>query len=122
MKEFVCIVCPNGCNLKIDEKTLKVTGNKCSRGEKFAIDEITHPMRTICTTIKTAFDCAPVLPCRVSAEIPKERIFEVMDIINKTTIAKPVSRGDVLIKNVLNLGVDIIATSSLLKNNLENKT
>ncbi|MEG1519853.1 MAG: DUF1667 domain-containing protein [Clostridia bacterium] len=115
MKEFVCIVCPNGCKLEVDEKNLTVVGNKCKRGETFGINEVTNPMRTICSTVKTIFEDSPVLPVRVSSDIPKDKIFEVMKEINKVVVSERIGRGDVVIKNVLGLGVDIIATSNLLK-------
>jgi len=114
MKEFTCIVCPNGCSLKIDEVTLGVTGNSCKRGETFAINELTHPMRTISTTVKTGFKNHPVLPVRVSSDIPKDRIFDCMKEINKTVVNKNVKCGDIIIKNILSLGVDVIATSDIL--------
>lgn len=118
MRELVCIGCPRGCTMQIEGegKDIKVTGNTCKRGEQFAISEITRPMRTICSTVKTAFSEYPVLPVRVSDEIPKDEIFNVMAEINKAIVKRPVKRGDVIIKNVLNLGVDIIATSDLLMN------
>lgn len=117
MKDLVCIVCPNGCAMKVDNdgKNITVTGNKCPKGEKFAIDEETCPTRTICSTVKTAFPQAPVLPVRVSSEIPKSRIFDVITEINKVVVSSPIGCGDTVIENVLGLGVDIIATSSILK-------
>ncbi|MGN0463296.1 MAG: DUF1667 domain-containing protein [Acutalibacteraceae bacterium] len=117
MKELVCIVCPRGCTMKIEEQDgeYSVTGNSCKRGENFAKTEMTNPMRTICTTVRTAFDDVPVLPVRVSSDIPKSRIFDVMKEINKTTVTERISRGDKVIENVLGLGVDVIATSDILK-------
>jgi CxxC motif-containing protein len=117
MKELTCIVCPNGCNLEItmEGKKILVTGNKCTKGEKFAVTEMTNPTRTISSTVKTTFSQVPVLPVRVSAEIPKSRIFDVMMEINKVVVSAPVSRGDVILPNVLGLGVDVIATSSVLR-------
>ena len=115
MKEFVCIVCPNGCTLHVDENSHEVTGHKCKRGIEFGVNEVTNPMRTICTTVKTIFAEAPVLPVRVSNDIPKSKIFEVMAEVNKIVVDKKISRGDVVISNVLGLGVDIISTSDLLK-------
>lgn len=117
MRELTCIVCPNGCKLTISENgdCITVTGNKCPKGEQFAIAELTNPTRTICSTVKTTFPQMPVLPVRVSAEIPKNRIFDVMNEINKVVVKDPISRGDVVIPNVLNLGVDVIATSGMLK-------
>ncbi len=117
MKKLVCIVCPNSCELSIEETAdgINVSGNKCKRGIKFATDEMTAPKRTISSVVKTAFKEVPVLPVRVSDEIPKEKIFDVMNEINRVTVKKKLSRGDVVIKNVLSLGVDVIATSGVLK-------
>lgn len=116
MREMTCITCPNGCTLQIEEVEgiLHVTGNKCKRGEAFAIAELTHPMRTICSTVWTIYPEVPVLPVRVSGEIPKERIFDVMKEINHILVDRHVRRGDVLLENVLGSGVDIIVTSNRL--------
>ncbi|MGN0571558.1 MAG: DUF1667 domain-containing protein [Candidatus Fimenecus sp.] len=118
MRELVCIVCPKGCTMQITESDgeITVTGNSCKRGEQFAVSEMTAPKRTICTTVRTAFKDVPVLPVRVSAEIPKDRIFDVMHEINQVCVSAPVSRGDTVLENVLGLGVNIIATSDILKN------
>lgn len=117
MKELTCIGCPRGCTLKIerDGDGWSVTGNTCPRGREFAISEMTAPKRTICSTVRTTFPDAPVLPVRVSADIPKGRIFDVMDAIRTVTVTERIARGDVVIPDVLGLGVDVIATSSLLK-------
>ncbi len=116
MKELVCIVCPRGCTMKIEEKDgyFFVSGNTCKRGEAFAKSEMTYPMRTICSTVATAFPEFPVLPVRVSSDIPKEKIFDVMREINSVTVTERITRGDAVIKNVLGLGVDVIATSDIL--------
>lgn len=117
MSELVCIVCPRGCTLQVEREggALRVTGNGCKRGEAFAIAEQTAPMRTLCTTVRTAFPEAPVLPVKVSAEIPKEKIFPVMEAINAVTVEKPVAMGGVILENVLGLGVDVVAASDLLR-------
>lgn len=117
MKQLVCIGCPRGCRLTIDEKDGEyiVTGNTCPRGKEFAISEMTAPKRTICSTVKTAFPDVPVLPVRVSDDIPREKIFDVMREINAVTLKERIGSGDAVIKNVLGLGVDVIATSDLLK-------
>ena len=117
MRELVCIVCPRGCTMQIQERdgTFSVSGNTCKRGAQFAISEMTRPMRTICTTVRTTFPDVPVISVRVSAEIPKDRIFDVMGEIRKIRLDKPLRRGDVVIRDVLGLGVDIIATSDLLE-------
>lgn len=116
MREMTCIVCPNGCSLQAEEKDGKweITGNQCKRGEKFAIEEMTHPMRTICSTVRTVYPEIPVIPVRVSAEIPKEKIFDVMREINKVTVKQIYKTGDAVIEDVLGLGVDVVVTSDIL--------
>ena len=61
----------------------------------------------------------PPRPVRVSADIPKDRIFDVMDALKTVTVSERIGRGDVVIPDVLGLGVDVIATSSLLKHRSE---
>ena len=116
MKELTCIGCPRGRTLKIerDGNGWSVTGNTCPRGREFAISEMTAPKRTICSTVRTAFPDAPVLPVRVSADIPKDRIFDVMDALKTVTVSERIGRGDVVIPNVLGLGVDVIASKPLV--------
>lgn len=117
MSELVCIVCPRGCTLRVEEEgeTLQVTGNGCKRGADFARSELTAPMRTLCTTVRTAFPDVPVLPVRLSAEIPKGQIFPVMEAINAVTVDQPVDMGGVILNNVLGLDVDLVAASGLLR-------
>ncbi len=119
MKELTCIVCPRGCSLSITEENgeYNVTGNSCKRGKDFAVSEMTCPMRTICSTVYTVFPDTPVLPVRVSKDIPKSRIPDVMKAINETVVEQRIGRGDTVIKNVCGLDADVIATSSILKEN-----
>ena len=120
MKQLVCIGCPRGCRLTVEENSGEfiVTGNTCPRGKAFAISEMTEPKRTICSTVKTVFPGCPVLPVRVSDDIPKDGIFDVMREINAVVLTERIGRGDVIIENVLGLGVDVISTSDLLKQNI----
>lgn len=120
MKEFNCIGCPRGCLLRVEEENgeFTVSGNSCENGRKFAISEMTEPKRTICSTVKTVFADVPVLPVRVSADIPKDRIFDVMREINSVTLDKRISGGDAVIENVLGLGVDVISTSNVLNEHI----
>lgn len=116
MRELVCIVCPRGCRMRVGEENGAVTvaGNGCKRGAAFAESEVRDPRRTVCTTVRTAFPEVPVLPVRLSAEIPKDRIFDVMREIGRTTVKTRLRRGDPVIENVLGLGADVIATSGIL--------
>lgn len=115
MKELICIVCPNGCELQVDDEgeEIKVTGATCRRGIEFAKQEILNPKRILCTTVKTIFPDYPVISVRTSKEIDKNKIFMVMNEINKYILNRRVICGDIIIANILNTSVDIISTSSM---------
>jgi CxxC motif-containing protein len=113
MKEITCIVCPNGCRLKAEESNggYQVTGGLCKRGAAFAIAEMTHPMRSLTTTVATAFADMPRLSVKASAEIPKENLFEAMALINRVCVKERVKAGDIVLKDVF--GASFIATADL---------
>lgn len=115
MRKIVCIVCPNGCILEIEKTgdTLRIKGNKCARGKSFAITELTAPMRTLTSTVKTVYEEVPRLSVRTDGEIPKEKIFEAMKEINAVEIDRLVHTGDILILNIADTRINLIATSDL---------
>ncbi|MEA4911842.1 MAG: DUF1667 domain-containing protein [Oscillospiraceae bacterium] len=116
-REFVCIVCPNGCRLTaaVDEKSgeIAVTGNLCPRGAAFAQAELTCPMRSLTTTVRTVFPDRPVLPVRTAGELPKDRIAEAMCFLAEYKLTKRVRCGDTVIANLLGTGVKLIATDTI---------
>ena len=114
MKEFICIVCPRGCHLKVDDE-MNVTGNTCPRGKVYALNEITNPTRMITSTVAIESTELHRVPVMTSKPIPKGKIFDVMNEINKVRVKAPIKIGDVIIKNVLGLDSDIIATRDILK-------
>lgn len=112
-KELICIVCPRGCHLSVDEK-MNVTGNFCPRGAKYAIMELTHPTRIVTSTVKICLKNGySRLPVKTNIAIPKEKIFDIMREIDKVLVVGPIKIGDVIIKNVCGLGADIIATKNM---------
>ena len=111
-RELVCIVCPKGCNMKItltdDGRVEKVEGNTCKRGVAYAEDECTHPKRTVTSTLRC--EGGEIVPVKTSATVPKELVFEVMKAINATLAPSDARIGDVVIKNVLDTGADVVIT------------
>ena len=112
MKELTCIVCPRGCSLKVDEN-MNVTGNFCPRGAKYAISELTHPMRTLTSSVRVNNRENTVVSVKTSGEIPKEKMFSLMEHINSLKVEAPVNIGDIVSHNPLGLEVDIIITKKL---------
>ncbi len=112
---LTCIACPVGCDLEIiiDGDNVKVFGNKCPRGQDYAVKEVQSPERILTTTCKIISKKERRLPVKTEKPIPKEKLFDVMREIEKVTVEPPIARGDVIIKNVLGLGVDILATKTV---------
>lgn len=122
LEELTCITCPMGCHLEAEweetagEKTvLSVRGNTCPRGDQYARAELTHPERMVTSTVAISGARYSKLPVVTSDPIPKERIFDVMKEIQKTTVAAPVHIHDCIISNICGLGVDMVASRSLEK-------
>jgi len=115
IKEFVCIVCPNGCTLRAEEldSEITVTGNTCPKGEEYAKTELTCPTRTLTSTVATSFPSHPVLPVRTSAAIPKGEIKNAMTAINRLLVTTRLKCGDTVVKDFIVPGVDLIATDDI---------
>ena len=114
MTELICITCPKGCHLKGDEANdYKVTGNGCPRGVDYGRKELVNPTRVITSTVKIEGGSYRRLPVKTSSDIPKGKIHDVMEEINKVTVQSPVHVGDVVIKDVLGLGVDIVSAKNM---------
>jgi len=114
MKELICIICPRGCHLTVDDD-LNVSGNTCPRGAVYAKQELTHPTRTLTSTVRVVSELEAMLPVKSNKPLPKEKIFEAMEVINKTCVKAPIKIGDVVIKNIFGLDVDIVATKNILR-------
>lgn len=114
MKELICIVCPKGCHLKVDEEQdYAVTGNSCPRGAEYGRVELTHPTRTVTSTVRCTGGAHPRCPVKTSAPVPKERVFEVMAALDGVTLTAPVAAGQAVVKNVCGLGADVVATRNM---------
>lgn len=115
--ELTCISCPLGCPLRVETDSegnvLAVTGNTCKRGEDYGRREVTAPMRTITSTVRVTGGTYPVVSVRTKGDIPKGKIFAVMEEIRRVTAQAPVRLGDVLVEDVAGTGVSLIATRTI---------
>lgn len=113
MKELICITCPKGCRLSVNEQTLEVTGNACPRGVEYARKELTNPTRVLTTTVRLDGGALPRLPVKSSRDVPKPMLREIVLALRQITVRSPVHCGDVLVHDILGTGADIVATRSL---------
>lgn len=113
-REFVCIECPKGCHLVIDDD-LNVTGNTCIRGKQYAINEVTCPKRVLTSTVVIDSKMVSRLPVMTENEIPKEKMFDIMKALNSVRVKAPIKCRDIVLENVCDTGVNIIATRTIEK-------
>ena len=115
-REIVCIVCPNGCRIRCEtvDGELTCTGQKCKRGVAYVQAELTRPMRSLTTSVKTIFPDSPVVSVRTSGEIEKAKLREVVNSLANVTVRQRIHVGDVVVPNVCGTGVNVICTSNRL--------
>lgn len=113
-KHFTCIVCPRGCRITVGDD-MNITGNFCKRGIEYVKTELTAPKRIVTSTVKTTFPELPRVSVKTDKPIPKESIYEIMNIINAFVLDKPAAIGDVLIKNIMGTDANLILTKPCLK-------
>ena len=112
---ILCIRCPKGCEMTVlsHDDTFVVQGNECRIGEDYALEEIRNPMRIVSTTIGIYHALYPRLPIRTREPIPKNKIDAVMQAVKNVRVAAPVTKEQVVIKNVADTGVDMIAERTM---------
>lgn len=110
-KEYICIVCPKGCHIVVDGDN--ISGYTCLRGLNYVKQESIDPRRTLTTTVKVNDKNIRVCPVKSSDTLPKDKLFASIEEINKISVDLPIKLHQVVIKNILNTGVDIITTKEI---------
>ena len=112
-RELTCIGCPMGCHLTVQMdkvEVISVSGNSCKIGDNYARNEVIHPMRIVTSSVPVNGSNHARVSVKTAGDVPKSAIFDVMAEIKKAQATPPVKIGDIVIKNVANTGVDIVAT------------
>jgi CxxC motif-containing protein len=112
-EELTCIVCPISCRIEVrieEGKATEISGYKCLKGKEYAAEEAVAPKRMLTTTVLLENGALPLLSVRTEKPIPKTRLFEAMEVLRRTKVSAPVELGQVVVKNLLDLDVDVIAT------------
>lgn len=120
--QFNCTICPSECLLTVGverdaEGALvevgSVTGNRCPRGDKFAHQELTCPMRVLTTTVAVSGGDEALLPVRTSEAIPLELHAQAMALIRGLVVNAPIHMGDIILPNLLDTNIDLVASMDI---------
>lgn len=120
--QFNCTTCPSECLLTVEVerdsnnalmKVRSVTGNSCPRGDKFAHQELTCPMRVLTTTVAVSGSDEALLPVRTAEAIPLELHAQAIDLIRGLVVEAPIRMGDVVLENLLDTSISLIASMEI---------
>lgn len=114
-RKLTCINCPMGCSLEvlIDGKDITVKGNNCGRGYEYGQSEVTNPVRVVTTSVFVNKGSTAVVSVKTSKPVPKDKVFDIIKELAPINVDAPVKIGDVLVKNILYTGADIVATRNV---------
>ena len=120
--QFNCTTCPSECLLTVEVERKadgsiaavhSVTGNSCPRGDKFAHQELTCPMRVLTTTVAVSGGDEALLPVRTADAIPLELHAQAMALIRGVVVDAPIRMGDIVLEDLLNTDIDLIASMDI---------
>ena len=115
-RTLTCIGCPMGCQITVtlDGGAVKsVEGNTCMKGDQYARAEVTRPVRTVTSSVPVTGGTIGQVSVKTAGEIPKDKIFDVMDALRTVRAEAPVSIGSVIAADICGTGVDIVATKNV---------
>ena len=114
MTNLICIVCPKGCHLAVDEdNNYEVTGFGCARGVDYGKKELTNPTRVITSTVKIAGGIHKRLPVKTDKDIPNGLIQAAMKLLDSVELTAPVKVGDVVVPDICGTGAAWVASRDM---------
>lgn len=114
MKDLICITCPKGCHLKIDEENdFSVTGAGCEKGQEYGKKELTNPTRVVTSTVKIRGGLYARLPVKTDSDIKKGDIFAAVKLLESVEVTSPIKVGDVVLGKILGTAVNFVATRDM---------
>jgi CxxC motif-containing protein len=117
-KEFVCIICPNGCLIKVEYEGTNINnikGDECSGGKDYVKNEITNPLRVFTGSILVENGDFSLISVKTHVPIPKKYIKKIGEITRRIKVDAPIEIGQVVASNLLNENIDLIATRKIEK-------
>ena len=115
-RDLICIGCPLGCPLTVTIENGEVTevkGNTCPKGDAYARKEVTNPTRIVTSTVRVTGGSVSMVNVKTAFDIPKNKIFDCINALKGVVVSAPISIGDVILPNVANTGVNVVAARNI---------
>lgn len=117
LKQVICYKCNQRCVVGIDEHEEEyiVSGNECDDGAEVAKDELNNSLDILTTLVRIKGANCNVVSVKSSKPIEKKLWIECSKALSRIYVGAPIKIGDVVCKNILNTGVDIVCTKNVEK-------
>jgi CxxC motif-containing protein len=116
IKTFTCICCPLGCDLEAsfsaNGELESISGYACAQGKIYAEEESVAPRRMVCAAVCIEGSLEP-LSVKTASPILKEHIPEALKVINKLELQAPITANSILLNNIANTDVALLATKTI---------
>ncbi len=122
-RELTCIGCPMGCALTVavdcdtEIRVTEVSGNICKRGDAYARREVISPTRLLTTTLPVLQGERATVAVKTNGEVPKALLLDCARALRGVTLTAPIQAGEVVVRDILHTGVDVIAVKTVKKGN-----
>jgi len=121
--EIICLICPLACNIELKvagENIVDITGFQCKKGKEYALQEYKSPQRVLTATVRTTDKTRPLLPLKTADPVPKKLLIPCMKILAGKEVSPPVTIGQVIVENIMDTGINVVATREFPTDNLGN--
>ena len=112
-RKITCIICPRGCAMtaRITDSGVEVSGHTCPKGEEYAINECTNPVRTVTAAVRVSNRYNTMVSVKTDAPVPKDKMMDVMAALHKVAVEAPAAIGDVVLSDIF--GANVIVTKDV---------
>jgi len=115
-REFVCIICPNGCRISVEYEGTNIKnikGDECPKGKDYVKNEITNPLRVFTGSVLVENGDFSLVSVKTSVPIPKKYLKKIGEITQRIKVDAPVTIGQIVASNLLDNNIDLIATRKI---------
>ncbi|MEA2015294.1 MAG: DUF1667 domain-containing protein [Actinomycetota bacterium] len=117
-REFTCIICPNGCQIKVEYEGTNIKnikGDECPKGKDYVKNEITNPLRVFTGSVLVENGDFSLVSVKTPVPIPKKYLKKIGEITRRIKVDAPVEIGQIVASNLLSEKIDLIATKKISK-------
>jgi CxxC motif-containing protein len=112
-REFVCIICPNGCRISVEYEGTNIKGDECPKGKDYVKNEITNPLRVFTGSVLVENGDFSLVSVKTPSPIPKKYLKKIGEITRCVKMKAPIEIGQMTASNLLGEDIDLIATRKL---------